>query len=543
MRKGNIFSGILLCFCLCLMGGTCAFAAFDLRTEQDYNTAVQAEDAQNGLEVAVREQTVSAQTNLASKKQVQLKMTGLKEDNLLADILVKSEEGSAQSYYQKGLYYETAADVTVCTEMGRDVMWNRINSHIYLDMTSNYLTMLYSQPGSDGSTVYTFAANDETLGDYKVKLLDEYSLQHGAKIEYLEGTMTVDAQGHVSARSISMVYSVGQDAETTETFHKSAQAVFSQDGDVKVTIPDLSAYKPAEAEKPPITIQELRRTVYTTADVNVRAAGSLDAAVIGGYPRGSGVSQTGITSDGWVQIQYNQETGYIWSEYISAVKPVYVTDSSGIMYATADVNIRDHYSTDGKILGILKKGQGIDITGVTDNGWTRVAYAGTKGYISSNFLSRSEPVADTYVRDAVVQGTILEASYGSLTVQTWDGRVMFFNTQYAVMELADYLETGDAVTVIYSGSASPYTATSVVDQYTHYSFENTMQYYSMDGIVTDYHGNTLEMACSDGINRSFDLSQAHIEVPALIRPGDYLTATWLSESGVETSNILTYALS
>ena len=543
MRKNRIYAGMLLGLCVSLASAVSALAAFDQRTEQAYNTAVQGQDALSGLEVSVQEQTASAQTNLTSNKQVQLKMTGLKDDNLEADILVKSEEGSAQSYYQKGYYYETAADVTVCNEMGRDVIWNRINSHIYLDMTSNYLTMLYSRPGENGATVYTFAANDTTLGDYKVKLLDEYSLQHNAKVEYLEGTMTVNAQGHVTDRSISMVYSVGQDGNTTETFHKSARAVFSQNGEVKVSIPDLSAYKPAAAEKPPVTIQELRRTVYTTADVNVRAAGSLDAAVIGGYSRGSGVSQTGITSDGWVQIQYNQETGYIWSEYISAVKPVYVTDSSGIMYATADVNIRDHYSTDGKILGVLKKGQPIDVTGVTDNGWTRVAYAGTKGYISSNFLSRSEPVADTYVRDAIITGTVVDASYGSLTLQTWDGNIMFFNTQYAVMEIADVIEMGDAVTVIYSGSASPYTATSVVDQYTHYSFENTMQYFSMDGVVTDYHGNTLEMACSDGITRSFDLSEAQLHVPALIRPGDYLTATWLSETGEETTNILTYALS
>ena len=338
--------------------------------------------------------------------------------------------------------------------MDRETIWNTINSNIYLDMTSNYMRLLYTQDGMNGSVIYTFAATDDSLGDYKVKLLDAYSLEHGAVIDSLQGTMTVDADGHVTNRVIRMVYSVGKGDEQ-ETFYKYVNAVFSQNGTVTVSLPDLSGYKTLESEDPAVTIIPRTGTVYVTVDANVRADGSLDAAVIGGYPAGSGVTRTGETSDGWVQIQFGGETGYIWGGLISETKPVFTTDTSGIMYATADVNIRADHNTDSAILGVLKTGEGIEITARTSNGWIRVNYKGERGYISANYLSWSEPVVPEYVVNGKVTGVVADASYGSLVLQLSNGQSMFFNTRYAAMRVSDSMQTGDVVDVTYTGSESP----------------------------------------------------------------------------------------
>ena len=511
-------------------------AAFDTKVEQSYNTAVQGQDALDGLDVKVKEQTVSSRTNVVSSKNVILKVTGIKDEQLSASIQVAADEDKGRSYYKDGYYYETVGEEKVRREMDRAAVWKLINSQIYLDMTSNYLKMLYMVDDEDGQSVYHFAANEETLGSYKEKLLDAYSEEHGAKIDSLQGSMKVDQDGHVTQRTISMVYTIGVDGEE-EMFHKVVTADFSQSGEVTVAIPDLSAYSEEEPAKPAVTIVSMNRTAYVTDDVNVRAAGSLDAAIIGGYEKGSGISQTGLTSDGWAQIQYNGGTGYIWAEYVSAVKPVFVKDTSGTMYATTDVNVREGHGTEYPVLGVLRKGQSIAVTGIADNGWTRVNYQGRKGFISSNYLSRSEPVADTYVRNATISGTVTDASYGSLTIRTSGGSTMFFNTQYASMKIADTLETGDQVTVTYSGAGSPYTASAVVDSTTHYSASVPVQAYTVEGVVTDCSKKKVEMVCSDGMYRSFDISSASIEVQGGIHPGDYIMVTWYSQDGSETENI------
>ena len=534
--KGLLSCGLLTLSVLFLSAGT--QAAVNPDVEKAYNMAVQGQDALDGLDVSVKEQTVSAVTNIVSAKSVDLQITGIKSSALSADITVQTDETSSRSYYRNGYYYETGKKgQKIKRKMSREELWQTINSQIYLDMTSNYLKMLYREQNADHGYTYYFAGSQDTLSEYKTKLLDQYTQELGLQIDSLQGSMTVDGSGHVTARSIQMVYTVGTD-DSAETFMKKADAVFRQDGTVIVSLPDLSAYQSTDPETPPVTITPKTGTIYVTTDVNVRAAGSIDAAVIGGFESGSGVTQTGYTSDGWVQVQYNGQTGYIWGVYTSTVRPVKTTDSSGIMYATADVNVRADHSVDGAILGVLKKGGSIEITGNTDNGWTRVRYEGQTGYISSNYLSWSEPVV---IEQGSVSGTVTDASYGSLTIRRSDGTVVLFNTTYAVMQLADTIESGDYVVVDYTGSGSPYTATAVYDNETHSN--DTMEMYTVDGVVKSYSGGTLDLVGSDGVYRSFNLSGASVEVDGRIEPGMYLMVSWMSKNGNETKNIQAAAVS
>ena len=403
MKQKRWLIGALGALCMAAFGGIGAQAAFDPDVENAYNMAVQGQDALDGLDVSVSETTVSSATNLSAAKKVRLKVSGIKSNFLKSSIEVLTDESSSTSYYLDGYYYTSTTDGSQKQAMEREDIWTLINSEIYLDMTSNYLKMLYSKEDGNGTTYY-FAATSETLGDYAKKLLTGIGVSEGITIDSLQGTMDTDADGHVLQRSLQIVYTVAQ-GESTETFFTQSLAQFHQDEDgVTIDLPDLSEYKEAKPEEPVVTITPLVRTVYVTTDVNVRAAGNLSAVILGGLYAGSGVTQIGYTSDGWIQIQYNEAPGYVWGDYVSEEKPVLTKNSSGTMYATASVNVRADHSSDSEILGALKKGQAVEITGTTDNGWVRVKFNGATAYVFADYLSWSEPVTDTYVKNGYVYG-------------------------------------------------------------------------------------------------------------------------------------------
>ncbi len=537
MRQKRWILGALCALCMAAFGGAGVQAAFAPEVETSYNTAVQGQDALDGLDVSVSETTVSSETNLSSEKKVQLKLSGIKSNFLKASIETLTDESSSTSYYLDGYYYTASADGKQKRAMEREDIWTMINSEIYLDMTSNYLKMLYSKSDGAGTTYY-FGATAETLGDYAKKLLTGVGPDEGVTIDSLQGTMDTDKDGHVVQRRLQIIYTVSSE-DHAETFFTQALAQFHSNEDgVTIDLPDLSDYKEPEPEEPVMTITPLVRTVYATADVNVRAAGNLSAAVLGGLYAGSGVTQTGYTSDGWIQIQYNDgTTGYIWGDYVSTKKPVLTKNMNGTMYATVGVNVRADHSSDSAILGGLAKGQVVEVTGATDNGWIRVKLFGNIGYVYAEYLSWAKPVTDSYVSNATVSGTVLDASYGSLLVRCDDGRGdVSFNTMYAEMQLADTICTGDRVVVSYSGAGAPYTANKVVDDTRHEGVEERS--YSVEGVVTACTSSKLELSGSDGVYRTFDISNTDLEMSGSPRVGQVVEVTWMSAAnGVETRNI------
>ncbi|MDO4322044.1 MAG: SH3 domain-containing protein [Lachnospiraceae bacterium] len=530
-------------FLLCgmLAAGSCTFgtqAAFEQTVETAYNTAVQGQDALDGLDVTVKEKTVSSSTNVSANKMVSLKVSGIKGSSLKADIQVDTDEGTTKSYYQNGYYYTTTSEGEQKREMDRTAIWDMVNSEIYMNMTSNYLKMLYSETDGSGAVTYHFAATADTLGDYSKKLLEGSGDGQGIVVDALQGTMETNEQGSILKRSIQMIYTVTQ-GENEETFMVQTDAEFRQNGQaVTVALPDLSGYREPEPEKPVETITPLQRTVYTTDDVNVRAAGNLSAVILGGLAAGSGVTEMGYTSDGWIQIQYNGATGYIWGDYISTTRPVLTQNTSGTMYATASVNVRSAYSSDSSILGGLSKGQGIEITGKTNNNWIRVKYNGHIGYVYADYLSWSEPVVDTYVQNGYLSGTVTEASFGTLTIQRDDGQgTAVFNTVYAAMSLKDTIYTGDWVEVFYTGAGAPYTASQVND-YTRHTDADEARSVSVEGVVVACTPGTMELSGSDGIYRTFNITDTDIEMSDNLSEGQVVTVTWMSAAnGAETRNI------
>ena len=129
------------------------------------------------------------------------------------------------------------------------------------------------------------------------------------------------------------------------------------------------------------------KTVYTTGDLNVRAKPDKTSAKLGVLKKGTAVETTGL-KNGWYTIKYNGKTGYISAKYTTTTKPA--TAAKKVVYTTANLNVRDKASTDGKKLGVLKKGTAVEVIELK-NGWYTIKYNGKTGYISAKYTTEVKP--------------------------------------------------------------------------------------------------------------------------------------------------------
>ena len=172
---------------------------------------------------------------------------------------------------------------------------------------------------------------------------------------------------------------------------------------------------------------DVNETVWATYSVSIRSAASTDAdkldVLVGSYS----ITRTGVGDNGWSKVDYNGQTGYIKSEYLTTTKPQVTasnqTSSSSntsssksdieevkeTVYATAGVNIRAKASADADKIGTLAAGGSITRTGKTSSGWSRVDYNGQTGYIKSDYLTTTKP---TVTSNTTASSTSSSSSLG-----------------------------------------------------------------------------------------------------------------------------------
>ena len=165
---------------------------------------------------------------------------------------------------------------------------------------------------------------------------------------------------------------------------------------------------------------DVNETVWATYSVSIRSAASTDAdkldVLVGSYS----ITRTGVGDNGWSKVDYNGQTGYIKSEYLTTTKPAVASDSTQqttekkqetkeTVYATAGVNIRAKASADADKIGTLAAGGSITRTGKTSSGWSRVDYNGQTGYIKSDYLTTTKP---TVTSNTTASSTSSSSSLG-----------------------------------------------------------------------------------------------------------------------------------
>ena len=386
MKKRNMILQALLVSAV--LGCTAAAEMPDSEVTRSYDSAVDLQDNQDSLDVTVNETTIVPDIKENAGKTIHLQVSGLQDlKNLKAAISIETDDGTKEQYYTDGFFYDNDSGKNIKYAMKPEEMLQIMNQYVYMNLNSEYLDSLDYNNDS-----YLFTATEKSLGEFTDNILEGVQSEHQTSLMTLQGYVNTDDQGRITKRRIQTVYTI-RSGEEPQTCTLNSVSTFADPGSpVTVTMPDLSSYKESKANKPVVQITEKNATVYATADLNVRAQNNVSAAVLGGIAAGGTITQTGYTSDGWIQIDYQGTTAYVSADFVSEKKPVIVKSMSGTMYATTEVYVRNAAGTDGAILGSLSTGNTVSVSGYTNNNWIRITYNGHTGYVSSDYLSWNAPV-------------------------------------------------------------------------------------------------------------------------------------------------------
>ncbi len=142
--------------------------------------------------------------------------------------------------------------------------------------------------------------------------------------------------------------------------------------------------------------------VCNTSALNVRKEATTQSQSLGLIYQNDKVTITGKTGT-WYQVNTtvneNAVSGYVHQDYItlsssSESSGPSISDVDETVWATTAVNVRKSYNTSSAIIATLKEGDSVKRTGVLDNGWSRVEYNGQTAYISSDYLTTTDPTPE-----------------------------------------------------------------------------------------------------------------------------------------------------
>lgn len=542
MKKRNMILQALLVSVV--LGSTAAAAVPDSEVTRSYDSAVDLQDNQDSLDVTVNETTIVPDIKENAGKTIHLQVSGLQDlKNLKAAISIETNDGTKEQYYTDGYFYDNDSGKNIKYAMKPEEMLQIMNQYVYLNLNSEYLDSLDYNNDS-----YLFTATEKSLGEFTDNILEGVQDEHQTSLMTLQGYINTDSQGQITKRRIQTVYTV-RSGEEPQTCTTNSVSTFADPGKaVIVSLPDLSSYKESKANKPVVQITEKNATVYATADLNVRAQNNVSAAVLGGIAAGGTITQTGYTSDGWIQIDYQGTTAYVSADFVSEKKPVIVKSMSGTMYATTEVYVRNAAGTDGAILGSLSTGNTVSVSGYTNNNWIRITYNGHTGYVSSDYLSWNAPVTamggtmyvtnvqanvrSYYSTDADVLGTL---GYGDdvtvtgYTPNNWIRISYKGYTGYVYGDLLSWTDPLDYSDVSFeeddqnSGSSSNPADTSSVKQ--------------VYGTIMSSGMSTITVSCNNGKILNLAKEDGEINCPNGIYNGLYVSVVYYHDSA-SGANIL-----
>ena len=119
----------------------------------------------------------------------------------------------------------------------------------------------------------------------------------------------------------------------------------------------------------------------TGAGTNYSSMGILDKGVKISY-----ISESG----NWTKVEYDSKTGYICSDYLEKGESNATPTST--MYTTPEIglNLRKGPGTSYSVIRTLSKGTAVTVHS-SSNGWSKISVNGVEGYVSTSFLSSTNP--------------------------------------------------------------------------------------------------------------------------------------------------------
>lgn len=225
----------------------------------------------------------------------------------------------------------------------------------------------------------------------------------------------------------------------------------------------------------------------TASALYMRSEASSSSPVVTCLPRGTVVAVTG-SEVGWYKVSYNGYSGYMSADYLTLSASASANLGTGTVTGN-QVRVRSGASTGSSILAEVNKGTTMTVTGIQD-GWYKVSYNGTEGYVSGSYLSlgsssstttssaasSSSPASGTgtitgnsvRMRSGPSTGNSILGTYNSGTTMTVTGtsgdwyKVSYNGTEGYVYK--SYLSLGtDSTPAVTEMTEATYTVTSPVN--------------------------------------------------------------------------------
>lgn len=144
----------------------------------------------------------------------------------------------------------------------------------------------------------------------------------------------------------------------------------------------LSALSPA-LPTAAATLPAAGKSLTQTTGLNIRQAATTASRSLGTVDPGAYIEVIG-ESGSFYKVRYstNGAIGYCHKDYINLI-----TEESGVVAtASGPLNLRARSNTSSTILAKLPKGTTLPILDVLDNGWLKVLYGKSIGYVSADYF-------------------------------------------------------------------------------------------------------------------------------------------------------------
>lgn len=147
--------------------------------------------------------------------------------------------------------------------------------------------------------------------------------------------------------------------------------------------------------------------------VNFRVAPSKYSTKIDKLQKGEKVEYLGISGN-WYKVKHDGQTGYIYKTYASAYSTVEssVEEDSTVKYyrytTASSLNFREKATTSSNVICGLSKNTKVGVIS-TNNGWSKVKYNGSYGYVSNKYLSESKTSSESSTKSEKIQKIISKA--------------------------------------------------------------------------------------------------------------------------------------
>ncbi|MGN9135648.1 SH3 domain-containing protein [Clostridium sp. HCP1S3_B4] len=156
------------------------------------------------------------------------------------------------------------------------------------------------------------------------------------------------------------------------------------------------------------------KIVNVTTNLRIRSQASTSSSILGYLLNNTEVSVISQSGD-FYKITYRSITGYVHKDYVKIISQnnssaENLTSSSGVVVnVSTSLNVRSGPGTSYGIIGHLKNGQGVTITG--ENGaFYAISYNGTKGYVSKDYVSKGSTSGNQSGSNSSILGTVVNVS-------------------------------------------------------------------------------------------------------------------------------------